>query len=665
MAINAQDENAPTYTGIDCTLPINANDANFYGRLIDCTLPVITILVDAIEGITAIGIELEIVSVNTDTDVLTITSDIATETKVTFSTTDALPSPLVAGTIYYVINVDGTHIQVATSLVNSIAGIAIDLIDEGTGTHTSVVYKPADGMMQSLRMYVNINNAGDVAAYLVGAITINHTKNAISTFSLSLNNPDYSPLNSPHIRDSNCLYINSIVNGSNKRLFTGYIDTVNVDYTKDNFRVNVNGRCSCKQLLDKRMSLISVQDLAGKYRGSMIEYIALQANVLAHCARGSYTRIDHSFHDQTALDMMTKEMAIDSMWWRSKEEGDMEVKLSSWPTAHWAYDEDRIIRLGLKTDSRGIINRVKVCGHTYETRTEVEAEDSPVIEYETPITGGDTPEPEAEVLLTIYETFAEDEDITGLFNQGISIDGRYIRLSMMKDWGYRDNHSGEYHHYYTFRFDVSGYKITNVEYRTAGDIRLLGAPTAGNIETMFWMLRRRTKIILSPGDEKDCAGGMSFTIRGYNLDYQPAPTPEEYDDAPTSAIVDNVEVAKPTYEYSYETVNAEVTDNSSIAIFGERKPNSEGTIDFPLAENKDQCEGIAKHIIRESHRGRFQPDFEVPFNPLLKVGDKLTISEKKVGLSGAWLIEDITHNISIDSDGSIKARTQLGCVYFA
>jgi hypothetical protein len=102
-----------------------------------------------------------------------------------------------------------------------------------------------------------------------------------------------------------------------------------------------------------------------------------------------------------------------------------------------------------------------------------------------------------------------------------------------------------------------------------------------------------------------------------------------------------------------------------IAIFGERKPNSEGTVDFPLAENEDQCEGIAKNIIRESHRMRFQPDFEVPFNPLMKVGDKLTISDKKVGYSGSWLIEDITHNIGVNSDGSIKARTQLGCVYFA
>jgi len=575
--IAAQSVNYPTYKYIDCDLHTNANDSNFYGRLIDCDLAITTIIVTAIKN-------------------------------------DS----------------------------------------------------------QGIRMYVNIDNAGDVAAYLVGQITINHTKNAISTFSLSLNNPDYSPLNSSHVRDSNSIYINATVNKQSKRLFTGYIDTVDVDYSKDNFKVNVNGRCNCKLLLDKRMSLISVQDLVAelygsnslKYRGYMIKYIANEAGVTADCHRGSYTRIDHSFHDQTALDMITKEMAIDSMWWRSEEDGDMEVKLSDWPTAHWSYDEDKIIRLGLKTDSRGIINRVKVCGHTYETMTEIESGEnpagSPVSEYITEI---DEPN-ETHVLFDIYKTYVEDEDITGLFDVIESDGDKYIRLDMIEDSGV-DLYYNHFFHYYKFKFSQSGYKIPSVEYRVAGNTMILSAPTASTFTDTFYLLRGRTTLIpLTPGNIKDAAGGMSFTVKGYKLEHQTSPTPEDYDDAPVSAIVDNEEVALPTYEYSYETVNAEVTDDSSIAIFGERKPNSEGTVDFPLAENKDQCEGIAKNIIRESHRMRFQPDFEVPFNPLIHVGDKLTISDKKVGYTGSWLIEDLTHNIGVNADGSIKARTQIGCVYY-
>ena len=43
---------------------------------------------------------------------------------------------MVTGTAYYVINVDATHIQVATTPVNAAAGTAIDLTTVGTGTHT-------------------------------------------------------------------------------------------------------------------------------------------------------------------------------------------------------------------------------------------------------------------------------------------------------------------------------------------------------------------------------------------------------------------------------------------------------------------------------------------------------------------------------------------------
>jgi len=47
----------------------------------------------------------------------------------------ALPAPLAANTTYYVINVDATHVKLATSLALAKAGTAIDLTDAGTGTH--------------------------------------------------------------------------------------------------------------------------------------------------------------------------------------------------------------------------------------------------------------------------------------------------------------------------------------------------------------------------------------------------------------------------------------------------------------------------------------------------------------------------------------------------
>ena len=50
LPINAQDATFTTYRDIACTLQTNANNDNFYGRLIDCTLPVTTYLVDAATG---------------------------------------------------------------------------------------------------------------------------------------------------------------------------------------------------------------------------------------------------------------------------------------------------------------------------------------------------------------------------------------------------------------------------------------------------------------------------------------------------------------------------------------------------------------------------------------------------------------------------------------
>ncbi len=70
------------------------------------------------------------------TDRITVSNDIDTGSLIRFSSTGVVPAPLVSGTAYYTINVDATHIKVATTPVNAAAGTAIDLADVGSGTHT-------------------------------------------------------------------------------------------------------------------------------------------------------------------------------------------------------------------------------------------------------------------------------------------------------------------------------------------------------------------------------------------------------------------------------------------------------------------------------------------------------------------------------------------------
>lgn len=76
--------------------------------------------------------------VNTTTDVITLsaTTQFPTGTSIRFTTTSALPAPLVAGTIYYAINTGSTTIKLATTPTNAQLGVAIDLTTQGTGVHT-------------------------------------------------------------------------------------------------------------------------------------------------------------------------------------------------------------------------------------------------------------------------------------------------------------------------------------------------------------------------------------------------------------------------------------------------------------------------------------------------------------------------------------------------
>jgi len=76
-------------------------------------------------------------AVNVANNTFTITSHgLATGTVFQLSTSGGLPAPLVVLTNYYAIIVDANTIKVASSLVNAIAGTAIDITTQGTGTHT-------------------------------------------------------------------------------------------------------------------------------------------------------------------------------------------------------------------------------------------------------------------------------------------------------------------------------------------------------------------------------------------------------------------------------------------------------------------------------------------------------------------------------------------------
>lgn len=76
--------------------------------------------------------------VNTGTDQIAITANknVYTGKAVVLTTSGAAPAGLTASTTYYVIVIDSTHIKLASSLANAVAGTAIDITSQGSGTHT-------------------------------------------------------------------------------------------------------------------------------------------------------------------------------------------------------------------------------------------------------------------------------------------------------------------------------------------------------------------------------------------------------------------------------------------------------------------------------------------------------------------------------------------------
>jgi hypothetical protein len=82
----------------------------------------------------------ETFTANDTTDQLTVARDYTTGERIRFTTTGTLPAPLTTGINYYAIRIDATHIKVALTFNDALAGTAIDITTTGSGTHTVYLY---------------------------------------------------------------------------------------------------------------------------------------------------------------------------------------------------------------------------------------------------------------------------------------------------------------------------------------------------------------------------------------------------------------------------------------------------------------------------------------------------------------------------------------------
>jgi hypothetical protein len=448
----------------------------------------------------------------------------------------------------------------------------------------------------------------DVTSALVGSINIQHNKNQISTFSFDLGDTQYSPRINSHIDLDKEVVITVYVDENEILLFTGIIDDVEAENTPA-FRVMISGMDYGKKLLDKRMTLVSIQTLAvSTKRNDVIRYIAEQAGIITmDIPEMAIVTIDNSFSDQSAWDMIQKEAMVELYWVKFDEEGTMQLKLDEiksdiilYPTPDWTYSENKIMRLGYKKN-RLEINKIIVLGKTTQSRIPTKGGYDEFYASQYWLDGEETSWDQSGEWEIHY---VKDE-----INSTASNERGKITITHMQ---------GEYATYYLY-YDTVGHVHSG--YGMGYIMPWNGA------STLFTITRH-----IEDGVPQE--GGVTIRFRGKTRDT--------------------------TYETRYDQISVSVTDPNSIIKYGERDG---GSIEYPLLETVEQCEAVGSKIIRDSHRILAVISFSVPFNPLLQTGQTIAIIDTKIGVDERYYIEAVNHNIDF-GDGKVKARTVVGGVLY-
>lgn len=508
---------------------------------------------------------------------------------------------------------------------------------------------------KGIRLVVTIDGE-NISNALTGTITIRHALNEISSFSLTLADAQYSPLVNAHIETDVEIIMTAFVDGEEFKIFTGLVDTPKTRRTKD-FKLVISGRGYGRKLLDKRMTLISIQDSAqNKYRGSLIKYIAGQAGVTGvNCPRGDNIITDHSFQDQKTWDMVQKECEIEGWFVRFDEEASMLVgpkiiktNETRYPNPDWTYGEGEFVELGFNKTSKGLINQVIVLGAIFEEEivTIIPVEDEPAQEV-------DVPEEEYnEVTTTFSKSFTQGEVVTGWTDGDAILKVTASYIGFTKPLGYMFPTSQNYK--FTITGSMSG-KISSLEISVSGDA------TGDRSGSNHCSVQRG--IVYSggfPPTIQEAAFSITITVKTKELSGGGAIWITE--NLPAEEEADRIET---TIEYTQ--VKATVQDAASIAQYGERKPREQYVLNRPLAETEAQCKRVGENKIKDSHRYTKQPDILINYNPLVTIGQTVALYDTKIGYNGErWIIEEIIHTFPINSKtGAIKPRTRAGCVFYA
>lgn len=368
---------------------------------------------------------------------------------------------------------------------------------------TNLIVTACRSWNQNIRLVVTVNDV-DVSDALIGNINISHNKNQASTFGFALNNTDYSPRINSNIDIDKVVVITAYINGQDKKLFTGSVDVPEASHDPL-FRVVVTGRDYGKKLIDKKTTVVSVQDLADSTkRNDLIKYLAELAGVTdVDIPEMDAVTIDNSFQDQSIWDMIQKEAMVEQYWIKINEEGQLQCKLDEiksdadlYPNPDWTYEENRIFRVGYRKE-KPAFNSITVLGKTTQRRI-------PII---------------------VYHDWSEPYMKSWDAEESISWDETYDKFSI--EYVQNSTKRGIF-----YIRTVGGYSFRNIKFQTGGDLLIY-------FEELFMYGLKR--IFVTRSDDGACS--FSVILRGFDYDI--------------------------TYETRYDQISATVTDPNSIEKYGE------------------------------------------------------------------------------------------------
>lgn len=143
------------------------------------TMPAVMMLVDMLQVVplanatisavgtkTILGMSGETATFSSSSGLLgTYTNDYPTFSAVSFTNSGgALPTGLVAGTIYWTVRVSATTSRFSTTLANAIAGTVIAFTDAGTGTQTMTIRNPRYSDGANVSAFLTASTAGTAGA---------------------------------------------------------------------------------------------------------------------------------------------------------------------------------------------------------------------------------------------------------------------------------------------------------------------------------------------------------------------------------------------------------------------------------------------------------------------------------------------------------------------